>query len=526
MRFVAKDKQQFPTGYFTTLSSSAKRVRERYHPMQSVLPPGLGTIYAWDFAFVKGSTKNMESHISSGQSDSYHFRYIGQAARRKTQERITEHVNSAITGGGGNDNRKMYLALGNALRKDTIKHSSFPDKNSLKSVSDQDPNSIVRVVQVASFFDLAALEGYMITKNDNGDLTSPKSVNSFSSLINGGKNFVGLNTDAYGVNAMKAGTKKPIEAIYAAFFYLTETDPTVIAARKQAESIGREKLPDPKTLINNGDYKEATKELIIQTGLDSIFDVTSKNFDSLLNSFYSKVEKTSGLSTQTIKAKDGTKTDTKLIDLEKFFSGQLLLAAKLDVSDKAILSMTFDNLFKEDEITESSIQKAKKAAEKRKGETFYYGKIFENLFYNLGKKNQIKIDVKNWQDTAVEIINERLKSKFSIKIDMVTREQVFSEKARRKQDMEIEAGNMNYISKEDLNLISQAVIAYSIAYFEAVGLPPEPNEIAGLIGNFAEGKKLQIISQLKKLGLNEKEAEEQSARFYITSDWTVKEKKK
>ena len=52
--------------------------------------------------------------------------------------------------------------------------------------------------------------------------------------------------------------------------------------------------------------------------------------------------------------------------------------------------MTFDNLFKEDEITESSIQKAKKAAEKRKGETFYYGKIFENLFYNLGKKNQTK----------------------------------------------------------------------------------------------------------------------------------------
>jgi hypothetical protein len=79
------------------------------------------------------------------------------------------------------------------------------------------------------------------------------------------------------------------QAIYAAFFYLTETDPTVIAARKEAELIGREKLPDPKTLINNGDYKEATKELIIQTGLDSIFDVKSKNFDSLLNSFYSKV---------------------------------------------------------------------------------------------------------------------------------------------------------------------------------------------------------------------------------------------
>jgi hypothetical protein len=511
-------------GYFTTLQDSARRAKERGYSTVDNLPPGLGTIYSWDFAYVD-SFKYVGSNIDENDSNAVYFRYIGQAAQINTNKRINDHVVAAL---GKKGERKMYEALGTALKFPIKDGSKFPSSASITSGNED----IVRVVHVASLFDLAALESHMIENGNKGfgNLTSAKH-ESFSDMINTKPNYIGLNTLGSGVSALKAGSKTVLEAISAAFFYLTENDPMIIKARNNTKS--KETLPDANLLLknNNNDYKAATFELFKEykdsdnKNIENKFQVISPGFNNILKNFYKKLGG---------KYNKGFDVDNKgMIDLnKKFGKGELsILFSFKDFDDKQILkSIFFTYALEADSITEKSVidiyNRAKKTQEQKLGKGLVMKSLIDVLYGNeikkLNLKRPVKVTISKPKGVLTSLIDESIKrvNKKLPSFNFVykTKEAFLSKRA---MDQESLAGDLDYISEKDLILIRELIVAYTISYIEILGVQPGPTDIGNILGLFAKGKKNDIISSLKKEGLSGEEAIKVANNFIIESKWTT-----
>ena len=497
-------------GYFALVEESAQKARERGYPLNQNNVTGLGTIYSWDFAFV-AKKSIQESPVSRGEADTMYFRYIGQAAQVNTTKRIREHVKDAKSGSNKAD-RKMYAALGTALKDDYRKQNKFPETS---TISTADNNNIVKVVHVASLFDLAALEAYMINQDK---LTQPE-FNSFDDIIQK-RGLIGLNTLASGVNAAIAGAKQPGEIIASAFFYLTEDDPMIVnQARKDDEKL---KTLDDKLVKYGSNYIEATKEIFRHFNIDKKYQIDSPGFNNILNNFYNKLA--SDFQT-------GLQLDNQqMVDITKKFGNPELKIyfSYVDLDEQIIKGIVFKMAMSEKKITESTIKRiGEKAGEiyreniSKNAMTIKLAKLYMVEAKKLASKKKIiqKIKKPNLDvigETIVNEIQENIDKKITRDMDLI-----FSERAFKQQKRQEKAGNIDYISADDIILLAQLISSYSIEFFKIMGTLPTTNDIAGIIGFFAASNKKNILKTLLQSKIEPATANKLVNNLVVNSEWTT-----
>lgn len=286
MKGVAKSEYK---GYFLQVAESAKRAKIRGFSTSNIIPPGVGTIYSWDFGYSLDAKldKNVEA-INKSTKNSIRFRYIGLAAQITTQKRLTQHVGAASSKTG----RKFYNVLSEAIKQSKVKSNqvsfAFPQS---PATSDE----VVRVVHFVSIFDLASVENYMIQNDPDFGNLSAGSDETFNSMVQKayGKNYtIGLNTSGNageGDPLTGGGAKKDEDFIIGAYIYLTENDDQVLAAREENS------LPNADDIIKNnkGDYKQSIISLfnIFSNRGKSLPDTKNSSFLKSLDSFLGQVSK-------------------------------------------------------------------------------------------------------------------------------------------------------------------------------------------------------------------------------------------
>lgn len=524
-------------GYFTILTNNAKRERIRGLKINDNIPIGLGTIYSWDFAFVKDFEID-QTPIDKNKSNTTYFRYIGQAAQISTKDRIQNHIQGA--GGGDskraerakasskskgkkenedNPDRKTYEGLSAAIKGDFKKTVDFPTYNEIRSGDEK----IVRVVHVASLFDLAALEAYMI-KVPN-DLTIGSS--TFTQMIQ--KNgLVGLNTLSSGVNAINAGTKTAGEAIAAAFYYLTENDKTIKEARDK--NITGENLEDSKTILkeNKNDYRSATKQVFKNFHVDGKYRIEAPGFNELLNNFYKKIGFGSII--------EGINLDTNQnVDIKsKFGNADLKIIMSFQGADEQILKgLFFQMALKENNLNELSSKKVYNKVVELKNSKIgkpavllsAVNQIYRKEFTELGRK----LDTTNFKESKekpLDIITKDLvqvinKSNPGIKIQ--GKSSFFSINMTTFEKKQIDAGRFNYLSKQDIELLKDLILSYVLGYIEITdGLFPSSSEISNMLGYFKESNSNNITNKIMEQGLSQAEAKKIASKFIIKGQYTKK----
>ena len=523
-------------GYFNILTNNAKRERIRGLKITDKIPIGLGTIYSWDFAFVKDFEID-QTPVGKSKSNTTYFRYIGQAAQISTIDRIKGHVEGA--GGGAskkaerarassksrskkenedNPDRKTYEGLAAAIKGDFKRTVNFPTDDTIATGDER----IVRVVHVASLFDLAALEAYMIKVPDN----LIDGASTFGQMIQ--KNgLVGLNTLSSGVNAINAGTKTAGEAIAAAFYYLTEDDKTVKESRSAA--LTGENLENPTTILrqNNNDYKLATKQVFKNFHVDGKYRIDGPAFNELLNNFYKKVG--SGIS-------QGIKLDANQnVDIaSKFGNADLKIIMAFQGADEQILKGLFFQLaLKENNLNESSSKKLYKEVVELKNSKIgkpavllsTVNKIYRKEFTELGRKLNT-IDFKKSKEKPLDILTEDLiKSinKSNPKLKIEGKSSFFSINMTAFEKKQTDAGKFNYLSKEDIELLRDLILSYVLGYIEITdGLFPSSSEISTMLGYFKESNSNNIANRIMEQGVSQAEAKKMAAQFLIKGQYTKK----
>jgi hypothetical protein len=287
--------------YHTTINQTTA-VRRAFR-IQDVLPPGMGTIYAWDWAYVLSYDSDKKTNVPLNK-DSIRFSYIGLANQITTEKRISQHISDSQR----KEERGLYVALGNALGPKG--ESTFKENTSALRKSG---NGVVEIVHVASLFDLGALETYLISQEK---VQLSYKANNFADLIKtSGKSArgkkVGLNTlgGGQGDPLGEGTTTSPAEWILAAYAYFIESDAEILASRKNDQS---------KILLskNKNDYGLAITELI---------NKLIPNVDTDSNLYKNQLEKiiyeTSGKKYKFIKSNDNS------IDFKKTFEGSSTLQA-------------------------------------------------------------------------------------------------------------------------------------------------------------------------------------------------------
>ena len=513
-------------GYFSLVSNQSKKTRKRGLLLKDSLPIGLGTLYAWDFAFVQQNGSLSATPVTGTEKNVSHFRYVGQAAQAKTSDRIKDHYKSANSGDDGE--RKMYHALSEAIKDKAKKAPGFPT-NATQITDDE---NIVRVFDVVSLFDLASMEAKEI---DNNNLTQPANTTSFSELVKK-KGMVGLNTLAKGVEAVVAGAKSAGEIIAAAFFYLTEDRSDVIASR---EEYNKNRKANANQLIQDskGDFRIATKKLFMAFDLDKTYDIGSKGFDILLNRFYKKVGSKDDYKLG-IETKSGSEfKDENTINLESKFGNPILKATfqYKDLPDgQTIKGIFFTIVMAKDDVKKIEdanplMAQASKEANKLYEQNLGAARIAEALVSDyeqkaskMGNKSKSKSSEppldRITKDVEQKLIQRLPKNiKVSVKKDII-----FSDRALGKEKQQVSSGNFEYINEKDIELMTGLITHFSINYFTILGVLPTYAELSGILGNFVEGKRKSVISRLKKAGYNNSDAVDQADNFIITSEWTRK----
>jgi hypothetical protein len=498
-------------GYFALVDKSAQKARERGYPLNQNNVTGLGTIYSWDFAFV-AKKSIQESPVSRGEADTMYFRYIGQAAQVNTTKRISEHVSAAKGGGSDKTDRKMYAALGTALKDDYRKQNKFPETS---TISTADNNNIVKVVHVASLFDLAALESYMINQDK---LTEPE-FNSFDDIIQK-RGLIGLNTLASGVNAAVAGSKSAGEIISAAFFFLTEDDNTILAARDKDVQ-----MPVASDILSkySNNYIEATKEVFKHFQIDKKYQTDSSGFNDMLENFYKKVGSRfqAGLQLN----KDG------MVDISaKFGNPELqVFFTYVDVDTQIVKGITFKMAMSKDTITSSDMKALAKEAEiiqKEKISKTAMVKKIADIYKLYAKKAGAKTKTKQKvEKPQLDVITQRITSILQKQIDSsvkVDKEKIFSGRALQRERLETKAGNLTYIADEDQDLLTEIIAGFSYEYYKVMGILPTDSEISGIIGFFAQSNVDVIEKTLIDKGTDPKLAASLAKQMVVRSKWTTK----
>jgi hypothetical protein len=245
--------------YWSQVQESSKRSKIRSWGLNKSIPTGVGTIYSWDFAYVKPETGADPERAGQNTKNALFFRYIGLSAAETTQKRLGQHS----SGAGTHDDRRMYSILKEA--KDWSEKSKNTGDIYFPSNFASD-TSIVRVVHFVSLFDLGNVEAYMINNGNegfNGDSLVEAGNFNFNSIANqNGNKKYGLNTsDSGGQGDPMILRKSNEDYVIAAYIYLTENDKTILRARDYGvPSI----LPDAAKILRQAknDFREATILLI------------------------------------------------------------------------------------------------------------------------------------------------------------------------------------------------------------------------------------------------------------------------
>jgi curved DNA-binding protein CbpA len=394
------------------------------------------------------------------------------------------------------------------LKDEYKKSEDFPSSESIQSGDE----SIVRVVHVASLFDLVTLESAMI-KKDN--LTNPNA-NTFEELVNT-SGLRGLNTLAKGVSAALAGAKSAGEIIAAAFFYLTEDDNAIINARDET-------MPNADTILSktNNNYIEATKLLFEQFNLDRRYATDSQGFKELLTNFYKKVggRFTKGLQLD----------DSGLVDIGKKFGNPELKVFfnYVDINEQVVKGIFFKFAMSEDSIVLIDIKVLAKKAEAIQNQNIsksamvqLISKIYIERAKLLAKERKQSAKLKQPPlDTIKKGIEKNL-SVLPIKIEL-GKEAFFAERPLLQEKAMIKAGNLDYISDNDMFLLEQLISSFSLEYFRILGYLPTPSEISGIIGYFAASNIKNVSNRLQDTGLTKLQADNLAKQMTITSQWTKK----
>lgn len=523
-------------GYFTLVKESAKEKRIRGLGISEKIPIGLGTIYSWDFAFTKKFTVD-QSPIGPNDADTIYFKYIGQAAQITTLERIRGHIQGARGSSSNkkskttktsssskseenNADRKTYEGLSATIKGNFKRTINFPTDDAIYAGDEK----IVRVVHVASLFDLAALEAYMIKYPK--DLTT--GANTFSQMVQG-NGLVGLNTLSAGVNAINAGNKTAGEAIAAAFYYLTEDDTIIEKAREK--NLTGESMPNANNLLNkyDNDYKIATKKLFEDFGVDGKYRIESPGFNEMLNNFYKKAS---------VGFERGIEIDkNQNIDInKKFKNAELKIIMAFDGADEQILKgMYFQQALKEQnldfeiskKIYKRVVQLKEDRASKPAALLAILNRTFERAFEEIGKKTGFISEIKIQNQGPLESLANNLVSVIkklnpSIKVTN-DKANFFSANMLQFEAKQVKAGEFNYLSKDDIKLIRDLILAYVLGYIEMTdGLFPSSSEISNLLGFFKESNSKAIINKLVSEGLTMEEAKKIASKFFIKGQYTKK----
>lgn len=506
-------------GYFTTVDEGAKRAKERGYGLSDSLPPGLGTIYSWDFAFTI-NPNIVNSSISGGRADSIYFRYIGQSAQDNTKKRITQHLSQKS---GSIQDRRLYETLSKATdHKGEYKRTTdFPLRESGSF------DSIVRVVHVASILDLATLESYMIQKGNGPGfgIASSGDGSTFESIINNIPSKYLLNTLGGGVGAQKAGTKNFIDLVPAAFFYLTENDNVVLLSRTNS-------MPKAEEVINraSGDYAEATTILLEEFGETKA--TNSSSYKDFVIKFYEKMGRRFSLGFKL----DGGKNvlvEEKFDDVSLNAGIRLIFKIKSYDTQEA-KKLFFNMIISEKEITDSLVKSVFNKAEEivkskisRTSVVEIIVKMYQELAKNLGSKSVVTITNQESPpplDYLFAKIKQRLLEKTGTAPEK--KEDVFSGKAIIQQQNKLKIKSFDYISQKDLKLIEEIIVAFSLNYYGVYEEFPPKAKISDIVGYFADSNKENIIKEFIKQGFSRKEAEENVKEITVQSEWTKKEKPK
>jgi hypothetical protein len=499
-------------GYFLQVAETAKREKIRGFSISNIIPPGVGTIYSWDFGYSLGAKLDDKvKPIDKSSDNSIRFRYIGLAAQITTQKRLTQHVSTAQKKGG----RKFYSFLGEAIKQSKIKSNqlsfAFP-------ASPATSEEVVRVVHFVSIFDLASVENYMIQHDpDFGNLSSGDE--TFNSVIQKGygKNSkIGLNTSGdagEGDPLTGGGSKKDEDFIIGAYIYLTEDDPEVLAARTANN------LPNADDILTNNDidYKQSIISLfdIFSQRGKSLPDTKSSSFIKSLNSFVGQISR-NDLAVRGFKVDENrdVKFSSKFPDsLNIKLTFEFLIRSKkikaqglktlfikraFNNWDKDNLNMTVAQIFEE-------AQKDYDEAIGRQATAQRVSEKYTDRLTNAYKKeikpilDKIYREIEKGEGIAFEVLLlNALTDAIGRKPTTQEMDDVLSVntlaygQAQKKKDI-------YYISKEDLEKMFLILQEYIVQYLKLNGELPGSGDIANVLGYFkTERGGVVITSQFTK----------------------------
>ena len=504
-------------GYFLQVAESAKRQKIRGYGLPEMLPPGIGTIYSWDFAYsLNVSLDKNTKAIDKSTKNALRFRYIGLAAQITTQKRITQHVGGAES----KRNRKFYNVLSEAIRQSKVKKNdnSFALPKSIAT-----SEAIVRVVHFVSLFDLASLENYMVQKDsDFGNLSSGEK--TFSQMIQDnstGNKAIGLNSSndaGEGDPLGGGGAKKDEDFIIGAYIYLTEDDNLVMKARQLNNLPDADQILQRNKIGSKIDYTQSIVDLI------SLFKKSYSKTGGLPNnekdsSFLRKVDSLiSGISEKDLSVR-GFKTDSKtnVIFGSKFPSSlQIQLTFDFLISTKKIKAQAKKTLFikrafeswdRKDLKSMSDIEQIFNDVEneyskelgreatarvvgekykKRMGEAYkkQMTPILESIYSGIEKGDGIAYDVLLTE--TLKNILKRQPTKEELDEFLTINSLAFGRSAAKKDEY--------YISKKDLEKMFIILEDYMIKYLALSGELPSGPEVAQILGYFKTERNGVVIT--------------------------------
>jgi metal-responsive CopG/Arc/MetJ family transcriptional regulator len=499
--------------YWSQVQESSKRSKIRSWGLNKSIPTGVGTIYSWDFAYVKPETGADPERAGQNTKNALFFRYIGLSAAETTQKRLGQHS----SGAGTHDDRRMYSILKEA--KDWSEKSKNTGDIYFPSNFASD-TSIVRVVHFVSLFDLGNVEAYMINNGNegfNGDSLVEAGNFNFNSIANqNGNKKYGLNTsDSGGQGDPMILRKSNEDYVIAAYIYLTENDKTILRARDYGvPSI----LPDAAKILRQAknDFREATILLINRIKEDNpeklnFLDTDNKSLKNTLDNFYGKLDnrdtKLRGFSNDGRVEEDVDFASKFPNSITLFLSFQMILKDGKTFTSQGqkkffIRHMLTTKLSTEEEVQNLIEESNKKYTEElgrsalitkvqnRKNDKF--NKKLTNIY--MEKMDKVIKRINNYVSTgkgdnleminlvAVEDISELI-SEFTNQTPKEIAKEIMTDKQKAYQSGKKRAGK-NFISDEDAEIIYLFITEYVSAYIRLNGTLPDNQEISAIFNVF------------------------------------------
>jgi metal-responsive CopG/Arc/MetJ family transcriptional regulator len=511
--------------YWSQVQESSKRSKIRSWGLNKIIPTGVGTIYSWDFAYVKPETGADPERAGQDTKNALFFRYIGLSAAATTQKRLGQHS----SGAGTHDDRRMYNILKEA--KDWSKKSENNGDIYFPSNFASD-TSIVRVVHFVSLFDLGNVEAYMINNGNegfNGDSLIEAGNLHFNEIANqNGNKKYGLNTSATGGQGDPMILKKSNEDyIVAAYIYLTENNDTILAAREYGIP---SKLPNATGILKetNFNFREATILLINRIKKDNpeklkFLDTDNKSLKTTLDNFYGKLSskdtKLRGFANDggVLQKNDDGSTSRIIEDVDfaskfpnsitLFLSFQLILKDGKTFTAQGQKRFFIRNMLNAKLSTEEEVQKLLEESnqkyteelgrsalitkvQNRKNDKF--NKKLTNIY--IEKMDKVITRINNYVSTgkgdnleminlvAVEDISELI-SEFTNQTPKEIAKEIMTDKQKAYQSGKKRAGK-NFISDKDAEIIYLFITEYVSAYIRLNGDLPDNQEISAIFNVF------------------------------------------